>query len=181
MPLPAHQPLKDRPNILVITTDQQRYDTIHAHGNKSIFTPHLNYLAAQGVSFSRAYTDSPICVAARQTIMAGRHAATNRQLINSEIKPISMGELSTLPGLLTQARYQTRAVGKMHFDPPRANYGFEHMEILLDYYRHMDRCGGCRSAYGSWPRPEPFGAGILNRFRITITDSVDGAKIRRLP
>jgi arylsulfatase A-like enzyme len=33
-------------NILIITTDQQRWDTLHAHGNDAIFTPHLNWLAA---------------------------------------------------------------------------------------------------------------------------------------
>lgn len=131
-----------RPNILLITTDQQRYDTIQAHGNDVIFTPHLNYLASQGVSFSRCYSESPMCVPARQSIMTGRHGVTNRQGICPEIESISMQDLYTLPGLLTQSGYQTRAVGKMHFHPTRAHYGFEHMEVLEDYYRHMERYGG---------------------------------------
>ena len=37
-------------NILLITTDQQRFDTIQAWGNRQIFTPHLNYLAAEGIN-----------------------------------------------------------------------------------------------------------------------------------
>ena len=37
-------------NILLITTDQQRFDTLNAWGNQSIFTPHLNYMAAMGIS-----------------------------------------------------------------------------------------------------------------------------------
>jgi len=43
----------------------------------------------------------------------------------------------TLPGVLTANGYQTRAQGKMHFHPMRANYGFEHMELPMDYYREM--------------------------------------------
>ena len=42
-------------NILLITTDQQRFDTINAWGNTSIFTPHLNYMAAMGTSFRSCY------------------------------------------------------------------------------------------------------------------------------
>ena len=55
-------------NILLITTDQQRFDTINALGNQSIFTPHLNYLVSSGISFTRCYADCPICVPSRTTI-----------------------------------------------------------------------------------------------------------------
>ena len=43
----------------------------------------------------------------------------------------------TLPGILTRNGYQTRGVGKMHFEPARANYGFEHIDLALNYYREM--------------------------------------------
>lgn len=142
----------DRPNILLITTDQQRYDTLQALGNPAIFTPHLNFLAAQGVSFTHCYTDSPMCIPARQTIMTGRHGATNRQALGPECERVSMHDLATLPGLLTTAGYQTRAVGKMHFHPPRAHYGFEHMELLEDYYREREKHDG-------HPRPMDHGLG----------------------
>ena len=45
----------------------------------------------------------------------------------------------TLPGLLTAAGYQTRAIGKMHFHPARGHHGFEHMEITHDYFSYMAR------------------------------------------
>ena len=61
-------------NILLITTDQQRFDTIQAWGNRQIFTPHLNYLAAEGINFTRAYADCPICMPSRTTIMTGEPA-----------------------------------------------------------------------------------------------------------
>jgi arylsulfatase A-like enzyme len=53
------------------------------------------------------------------------------------VDPIPVDPACSLPGLLTQAGYQTRAQGKMHFEPRRCNYGFEHMELLEDYYRYM--------------------------------------------
>ncbi len=127
-----------RPNILLITTDQQRFDTIHALGNPHIFTPHLNWLVDEGITYTRCYTDSPICMAARATIMTGRHGySTGLVGNNTQIKP--MASHPTLPGLLTAAGYQTRAQGKMHFEPMRANYGFEHMELPMDYYRERNR------------------------------------------
>lgn len=126
------------PNILLITTDQQRFDTIHALGNPHIFTPHLNWLVDEGITYSRCYTDSPICMAARATIMTGLHGYTSGLVGNNEqFRPMS--QYPTLPGILTRAGYQTRAQGKMHFSPMRANYGFEHMELPMDYYRERNR------------------------------------------
>ena len=125
-----------KPNILLITTDQQRFDTIHALGNEFIYTPHLNWLVDEGIAFRRCYSDSPICMPARATIMTGKHAYTHG-LTGNRGGAMPMDPCSTLPGLLTRGGYQTRAQGKMHFDPIRANYGFEHMEIPLDYYRYM--------------------------------------------
>ncbi|MCL2421302.1 MAG: sulfatase-like hydrolase/transferase [Defluviitaleaceae bacterium] len=125
-----------KPNILLITTDQQRFDTIQALGNQHIYTPHLNWLVDEGVSFTRCYADSPICMSSRATIMTGTHGYTNGLTGNND-NCIPMRDRPTLPGVLTANGYQTRAQGKMHFNPIRANYGFEHMELPLDYYRNL--------------------------------------------
>ena len=130
----------DRPNVLLITTDQQRFDTINALGNKHIYTPHLNWLADEGIVFERCYSDSPICMPARATIMTGKHGYSHG-LIGNQTGLRPMNAETTLPGVLTRNGYQTRAQGKMHFDPIRANYGFEHMELPLDYYRHLAEHG----------------------------------------
>ncbi len=128
--------MSDRPNILLITTDQQRFDTIQAAGNPYILTPHLNWLADTGIRFSNAYSDCPICMPARATIMTGRHGHSMGFTTNTtSVRPIDSRH--SLPGLLTASGYQTRAQGKMHFEPQRCHYGFEQMEILDDYYRHM--------------------------------------------
>ena len=106
----------DRPNVLLITTDQQRFDTINALGNPHIYTPHLNWLVDEGISYRRCYSDSPICMSARCTIMTGMHGYNNGLVGNSNaVTP--MADYPTLPGLLTMNGYQTRAQGKMHFNP----------------------------------------------------------------
>lgn len=129
-------------NILLITTDQQRFDTVNAWGNRSIFTPHLNYMAAMGTSFTDCYAGCPICVPSRTTIMTGREGYESGVVSNASHQTFMercTREGSTLPALLTAAGYQTCAKGKMHFEPPRANYGFEHMRLPLDYMREYDK------------------------------------------
>lgn len=58
----------NQPNVLYIMTDQQRFDTLAALGNPHIHTPNFDRLVRRGVSFTRAYSTCPVCVAARCTI-----------------------------------------------------------------------------------------------------------------
>lgn len=128
----------ERPNILLITTDQQRFDTIQALGNDVIYTPHLNWLTDEGMTYTRTYAECPVCVPSRTSIMTGLRGYVSGITGNCDHSAV-MRENKTLPQILTEQSYQTRAVGKMHFQPARANYGFEHMELPLDYYRMMQR------------------------------------------
>ena len=110
-------------NILLITTDQQRFDTLNAWGNQSIFTPHLNYMAAMGISYKNCYASCPICVPSRTTIMTGRQGYESGVISNETHETFMRActeERSTLPAVLTDAGYQTCAKGKMHFEPARA-------------------------------------------------------------
>jgi arylsulfatase len=139
----------NKPNILLITTDQQRFDTLACAGNPDIYTPHLDWLVHEGVLFERAYADSPSCIPSRASIMTGRPGySTGLTTMSGDIKP--MLDNPTLPGLLTQAGYQTRAQGKMHFMPMRAHYGFEEMELPIDFIRERDHYGakGTLKAHG---------------------------------
>jgi arylsulfatase A-like enzyme len=130
--------MMNKPNILLITTDQQRYDTINAAGNPHILTPNLNWLCDSGVRFTRAYSDCPVCMPARTTILNGRHGHTTGLTDNCDgLDPIDPATSTT--GLLTRAGYQTRLVGKTHWPKFRVNYGFEHVEPCDDYFRYMRR------------------------------------------
>lgn len=128
-------------NILLITTDQQRFDTINAWGNRSIFTPHLNYMAAMGTSYTSCYACCPICVPSRTTIMTGLHGYESGAVSNATHETVMKQQTklrATLPAILTDAGYQTCAMGKMHFEPARAHYGFEQMTLPLDYMKEYD-------------------------------------------
>ena len=57
--------MSHKPNILLLFTDMQRFDTIHALGNYIIKTPNLDRLVREGTTFTSAYSPSPVCVPAR--------------------------------------------------------------------------------------------------------------------
>ena len=103
-------------NIVVLFTDQQRYDTISAFGNPSIQTPNLDQLARESVIFERCITPSPVCVPARMSLMAGQYPArTGNNNNNSDLSYAGDGFYSRLTG----AGYDSCAIGKLHnlWDP----------------------------------------------------------------
>lgn len=114
-----------RPNLLLITTDQQRWDALGYNGNPILETQNLDRLAASGVNFTRGYTTCPTCIAARRTILTGQAPATHGLVGYSEEAPFD--PKFTLPQLLRDAGYQTQLVGKLHQMPQRRRFGFEHM------------------------------------------------------
>ena len=99
-----------RPNVLFILADDQRADTIGAHGNPHIRTPHLDRLAARGFSFRRNYVfggnSGAVCVPSRAMIMTGK---TWFQVDAPTLK----GE-RLLPELFGEQGYATFATGKWH-------------------------------------------------------------------
>lgn len=134
--------MEKKPNILLITTDQQRFDTIQALGNDVIYTPHLNWLCDEGITYENMYADCPVCLASRTTIMTGTKGYDTGMVGNFDLlQPDIIKNYPSLPKVLTENGYQTKAVGKMHFYPARANHGFEHIELPFDYYRMMKKSG----------------------------------------
>ena len=127
-----------KPNILLVTTDQQRFDASGGAGPSFLRTPHYDHLRRGGVTFTRAYSDCPLCVPARVSIMTGKQSFTHGQTGNGPTGPfISRDE--SLPSLLRAEGYATAAIGKMHFGPERSRHGFDEMILPADYYRQMDR------------------------------------------
>jgi arylsulfatase len=106
------------PNILWICTDQQRYDTIHALGNEHIRTPHLDRLAAEGVAFTRAYTQSPICTPSRASFLTGRYPSTIH--VNRNGNAYFPGHVPLITRTLADIGYDCGLVGKLHLS---AAYG----------------------------------------------------------
>ena len=110
------------PNILLITTDQQRADTIAALGNPTIQTPTLDRLVQEGTAFTRCYTPSPVCVPARHALATGlppHHIGCFDNRVDAMPFPSLMERLQA-------GGYQTHGVGKMHFGPDLwRDWGFE--------------------------------------------------------
>jgi len=114
--------MDERPNILMIMADQLRGDWLRCAGQPVVQTPHLDQLADEGVLFTHAYSECPVCIPARYTLMTGLHPETIGLRCNQNVP---MPILETLPYMLGRAGYQTQAVGKLHFTPQRACYGFD--------------------------------------------------------
>lgn len=66
----------DRPNILWICSDQQRWDTVGALGNPHVRTPNLDRLCREGTAFTHAFCQSPICTPSRSSFLTGRYPST---------------------------------------------------------------------------------------------------------
>lgn len=104
-----------QPNILVIYTDQQRFDTLGANGNRLIRTPNLDRFAETGVNFTRATTTCPICVPSRVGFFTGRYAHANHSWSNAHLMA---GDEADLITPLREHGYTTALIGKNHCFPP---------------------------------------------------------------
>src|SRR5580698_3738816 len=63
----------DRPNIIFILTDDQRYDALGAMGNSIIHTPNMDRLANAGILFRNAYVTTSICCVSRASLLTGQY------------------------------------------------------------------------------------------------------------
>lgn len=121
---------EDRPNIIVITTDQQRYDTLGITGNDAIKTPNLDALAERGVLFTHAYTQNPVCIPSRACLHTGRYIHQHGvHYMETEIDttpPLPPWE-KTFMERLQESGYTTGAVGKIHMMQPR---GYDEMALV---------------------------------------------------
>lgn len=144
-----------QPNVVFVMTDQQRADTISSLGNSSIYTPNLDRLVARGVSFVNAYSQTPVCVAARYAVRTGRDPLTTRVFSNGHVPP-APGQAQNMeqrcgPYLAHSMRemgYRTFGIGKFHSQPGDEDLGYDvHLrseEILAEPARRA------ADAYGAY-------------------------------
>jgi arylsulfatase A-like enzyme len=139
-----------RPNILLITTDQQRWDALGINGNVDIRTPNLDRLAQEGVNLDSFFVQNAVCMPSRVSMLTGQYPATLGIARNGVPVP---RDVVTLPTMLQNYGYTSANIGKLHF-LPHANrdhrdihpdYGFDHLEI-------SDEPGCYDDAYRAWVR-----------------------------
>ena len=74
-------------NILLITTDQMRYDALGCNGGEIARTPNIDRLAAEGINFRRAHNQNVVCMPARATIVTGQHVSSHGVWMNGVCMP----------------------------------------------------------------------------------------------
>lgn len=143
-----------KPNILLITSDQQHWNTIGAF-NKEISTPNLDRLVKEGSTFTRAYCPNPTCTPTRASIITGQYPSQHGAWTLGTKLP---EEVETIGEILLKEDYRTTLIGKAHFQPLRGSdeypsiesyplssdlhfwknfdetfYGFEHAELARNH------------------------------------------------
>lgn len=114
-----------RPNVLVILTDDQRWDALGCLGNRLLKTPNLDRLAAEGARFANAFVTTSLCSPSRATMLSGLYAHRHGVLNNFTEYPDT---LPSYPKSLRRAGYETAYFGKWHMGEtnaaPRSGFDF---------------------------------------------------------
>ena len=138
----------NRPNVLLLYTDQQRWDALGCSGNPYIHTPNLDALARTGAVFQNAFCNNPVCMPSRQSMLSGLYPSTLGCTCNGVEMPEDVPNVATL---LKPYGYHTANLGKIHFlnhsnrdhREPHPSYGFDTMIV-------SDEPGCYDDAYIKW-------------------------------
>lgn len=103
--------MTDKPNIVIIMSDQHTPNVTGCYGNDSVYTPNLDRISENGVMFNNAYCNNPVCVPSRMSMLTGLHSHSINVWCNSD--PL-LPHLVTWPLLLRLAGYETVISGRNH-------------------------------------------------------------------
>lgn len=108
-------------NVVFIISDQHKTKVTGCYGNSVVKTPHIDKLAKNGVRFTKAYCDSPLCAPSRASILTGMrphtHGALYHVLKRNPSQPdgsFGIAEVETLAGVFRKNGYVTGGIGKLH-------------------------------------------------------------------
>ena len=138
----------DRPNVILIFTDDQGSIDLNCYGSHDLFTPHLDRLAAEGTRFTQMYVGAPVCSPSRAALLTGRYPQGAGVPGNMPSHPGRDGmptEQVTIAEMMKQADYVTGHVGKWHLGYTPAtmpngqgfDHSFGHMGGCIDNYSHF--------------------------------------------
>ena len=138
-----------RPSILLLYTDQQRFDSLSCDGGPHAVSPNLDRLASQGVRFDGFHVNAVVCTPSRMSLLTGRYCSSIGIGWNGPSFPL--GEAVPVNQLLKPYGYETAQIGKLHFDPharrdhrdPTPTYGFDRFVL-------SDEPGCYDDAYTKW-------------------------------
>ncbi|MDF2562435.1 MAG: Choline-sulfatase [Microbacterium sp.] len=146
------------PNVVFILCDQLRADFLGSYGADFAPTPHMDRIAEEGIRYENAISAYPVCVPARTALLTGMDAiktgvTDNLRGLRPDYRDLGM---RTWPELLAERGYLTAAIGKMHFYPWDASWGFGYRVIaedkrwlnVHDDHDHALRKAGYRKRHG---------------------------------
>lgn len=147
-------------NILLITTDTQRTDTLGCMGSSFAYSPNIDRLAKEGVLFEQAYTAAPACMPARCSILSGLHTPMHGCIENG------VDCYTHMPNFvdnLKELGYYTMMFGKTHFGPVPASFDLvedvrgEKNQVRQDFYtKYFEEVGYPQNSRHPNPVPEEF-------------------------
>ncbi|WP_247236339.1 sulfatase [Telluribacter sp. SYSU D00476] len=116
---------RKQPNVVVILTDDQRWDALGVAGNPYLKTPHIDKLAAEGVYFKNYFCTTSLCSPSRASILSGKYAHAHGVVNNFTEYPTN---LPSFPAVLQKEGYETAYIGKWHMgeenDNPRPGFDY---------------------------------------------------------
>jgi len=123
----------DKPNVLIIMTDQHRADLMTCAGSDIVPTPGIDRIAGRGVRFSRAYCPYPVCVASRMALLTGLYGHTTGVDTNTDRLD---WRYRTMAHHFADHGYLTGLIGKMHFNDAH-KHGFEYYLSINDWLMYL--------------------------------------------
>lgn len=135
----------EQPHIVLIMTDQQRFDTVGAWGYDHMITPHQDRLVREGVSFRQAYCPGATCVASRAATFTGMYPHTTGVYSFDQ-----WGEHRNWVQDLSDNGYYCVNMGKMHFGPRDISGGFHERVIVENPTNKTHDNGGADDEWGRY-------------------------------
>ena len=162
------------PNILWICTDQQRWDTIGALGNPHVDTPNVDRLVREGVAFTHAYCQSPICTPSRASFLTGCYPSTvhNARNGNESVPPSP----PLVTKMLADAGYDCGLIGKLHLSSAYGRIEARQQDAdgnIIDGYRYWQYSHAPRD---DWPQGHDYADWVRSKGHVLgeLTQSHDG-------
>ena len=142
------RPIPDRPNVIVIYTDDQGSIDLNAYGATDLITPHMDSLAKDGIRFTQFYSAAPVCSPSRAAMLTGKtpqKAGVPGNVSSMKGVPGMPTEQVLMPEIFKKAGYRTAHIGKWHlgFTPQTMpngqgfDHSFGHMGGCIDNYSHF--------------------------------------------
>jgi choline-sulfatase len=130
MPRPS---AKGKPNVLLIMTDQHRWDLMTCASDSPVPTPNIDRLASQGIRFTNTYCPYPVCVGSRMAMLTGLYAHNNATINNGDYLD---WRYRTMAHHFAESGYLSALIGKMHFGDA-SKHGFAHYLSVNDWLMYL--------------------------------------------